>query len=51
VTVSEVMGSHVHDSQKGAALGDLDAAEIVLELGEGDLREVSVDCTLTSRLG
>jgi hypothetical protein len=51
VTVSEVVGSHVHDSKKGAALGNLDAAEIVLKLGKGDLWEVSVDCTITSGLG
>ena len=51
VTVSEAVRSDVHDSKKSAALGNLDAAEIVLKLGEGDLWEVSIDCTITSGLG
>lgn len=50
-TVSQIFGSHVNDGQKGTVLGNLDAAEVVLKRGEVDLREVSVDCTLTSRLG
>lgn len=37
VTISEIVGGHVHDGQKGAVLGDLDAAEVVLKLGEVDL--------------
>ena len=51
VTVSEILGGHVNDGQNGTVLGNLDAAEVVLKLSEVDLREVSVDCTLMSRLG
>jgi hypothetical protein len=37
VTVDEVVGGHVHDCQKGAVLGDLDAVEVAMKLGEVDL--------------
>ena len=42
MAASDIVGGHVHDGQEGTVLGNCDSAEVVLELGEVDVRVVLV---------